>query len=51
MCYFSVKLVVMKGGAPVDAECTAKLAVAHVYCESNDIYDVMLNQVIITFKA
>jgi len=37
--------VVLKGKAPVDPECTAKLKVAHVYYEGNDVYDVMLNQV------
>ena len=41
----SVKTVVVKGKAPVDPECTAKLGVAHVYCEGKDIYDIMLNQV------
>ncbi|KAI0225557.1 Poly [ADP-ribose] polymerase 2 [Lamellibrachia satsuma] len=40
----SVKTVVVKGKAPVDPECTAKLKVAHVYYEGNDVYDVMLNQ-------
>ena len=41
----AVKTVVVKGKAPVDPECTAKLKVAHVYYEGNDVYDVMLNQV------
>ena len=51
MCYsttishVTVKTVVVKGKAPVDPECTAKLKVAHVYYEGNDVYDVMLNQV------
>ncbi|KAK2191455.1 hypothetical protein NP493_53g17011 [Ridgeia piscesae] len=40
----SVRTVVLKGKAPVDPECTAKLKVAHVYYEGNDVYDVMLNQ-------
>ena len=40
-----VKTVVVKGKAPVDPECTAKLGTAHVFVEGNDIYDVMLNQV------
>ncbi|XP_047446376.1 poly [ADP-ribose] polymerase 2 isoform X2 [Mugil cephalus] len=39
-----VKTVVMKGKAPVDSECRAKLGKAHVYSEGNDVYDVMLNQ-------
>ncbi|KAJ8366951.1 hypothetical protein AAFF_G00336400 [Aldrovandia affinis] len=39
-----VKTVVMKGKAPVDSECTAKMGKAHVYSEGEDIYDVMLNQ-------
>ena len=41
----AVKTVVVKGKAPVDPECSAKLKVAHVYYEGNDVYDVMLNQV------
>ena len=40
-----MKTVVVKGRAPVDSECTAKLGTAHVFVEGNDIYDVMLNQV------
>uniref|UniRef100_A0A3B3TX57 Uncharacterized protein n=1 Tax=Poecilia latipinna TaxID=48699 RepID=A0A3B3TX57_9TELE len=40
-----VRTVVMKGKAPVDSECKAKLGKAHVYSEGNDVYDVMLNQV------
>ncbi|XP_075954152.1 poly [ADP-ribose] polymerase 2 [Anarhichas minor] len=39
-----VKTVVMKGKAPVDSECKAKLGKAHVYSEGNDVYDMMLNQ-------
>uniref|UniRef100_A0A3B5MQH2 Poly [ADP-ribose] polymerase n=1 Tax=Xiphophorus couchianus TaxID=32473 RepID=A0A3B5MQH2_9TELE len=39
-----VRTVVMKGKAPVDFECKAKLGKAHVYSEGNDVYDVMLNQ-------
>ncbi|KAM3866166.1 poly [ADP-ribose] polymerase 2 [Diretmus argenteus] len=39
-----VKTVVMKGKAPVDPECKAKVDKAHVYSEGNDVYDVMLNQ-------
>nr|XP_012325346.1 poly [ADP-ribose] polymerase 2 [Aotus nancymaae] len=41
----SVKALLLKGKAPVDPECTAKVGKAHVYCEGNDVYDVMLNQV------
>eukprot|EP00069_Balaena_mysticetus_P021733 bmy_13719T0 len=40
----SVKTLLLKGKAPVDPECTAKVGKAHVYCEGNDVYDVMLNQ-------
>ncbi|XP_046707984.1 poly [ADP-ribose] polymerase 2 isoform X3 [Silurus meridionalis] len=39
-----LKTIVMKGKAPVDAECKAKLGKAHVYSEGEDVYDVMLNQ-------
>uniref|UniRef100_A0A452GHT1 Uncharacterized protein n=1 Tax=Gopherus agassizii TaxID=38772 RepID=A0A452GHT1_9SAUR len=40
-----VKTLIVKGKAPVDPECLAKLGKAHVYCEGDDVYDVMLNQV------
>nr|XP_032621574.1 poly [ADP-ribose] polymerase 2 isoform X5 [Chelonoidis abingdonii] len=39
-----VKTLIVKGKAPVDPECLAKLGKAHVYCEGDDVYDVMLNQ-------
>ncbi|CAJ1072839.1 poly polymerase 2 isoform X2 [Chelmon rostratus] [Xyrichtys novacula] len=45
-----VKTVVMKGKAPVDSECKAKLGKAHVYCEQKDVYDVMLNQTNLQFN-
>uniref|UniRef100_UPI0037E9767C poly [ADP-ribose] polymerase 2 n=1 Tax=Semicossyphus pulcher TaxID=241346 RepID=UPI0037E9767C len=45
-----VKTVVMKGKAPVDTECKAKLGKAHVYNEGNDVYDVMLNQTNLQFN-
>uniref|UniRef100_A0A3Q3JKB7 Poly [ADP-ribose] polymerase n=1 Tax=Monopterus albus TaxID=43700 RepID=A0A3Q3JKB7_MONAL len=45
-----VRTVVMKGKAPVDSECKAKLGKAHVYSEGNDIYDVMLNQTNLQFN-
>ncbi|XP_068460471.1 poly [ADP-ribose] polymerase 2 isoform X2 [Clinocottus analis] len=45
-----VRTVVMKGKAPVDAECKAKLGKAHVYNEGNDVYDVMLNQTNLQFN-
>ncbi|XP_035527134.1 poly [ADP-ribose] polymerase 2 [Morone saxatilis] len=45
-----VRTVVMKGKAPVDLECKAKLGKAHVYCEGNDVYDVMLNQTNLQFN-
>ncbi|KAL6489704.1 hypothetical protein MHYP_G00000490 [Metynnis hypsauchen] len=45
-----VKTVVMKGKAPVDSECKAKVGKAFVYSEGNDIYDVMLNQTNLQFN-
>lgn len=33
------------GKVPVDSECISMLGKAHVYCEDNDIFDCMLNQV------
>ncbi|CAH8641174.1 unnamed protein product [Heterobilharzia americana] len=39
-----VRSVICKGNAPVDVECAAKVDVAHVYHEGDDLYDVMLNQ-------
>ncbi|KAF7657909.1 hypothetical protein LDENG_00020680 [Lucifuga dentata] len=45
-----VRTVVMKGKAPVDSECKAKLGKAHVYNEGNDVYDVMLNQTNLQFN-
>ncbi|XP_041805521.1 poly [ADP-ribose] polymerase 2 isoform X2 [Chelmon rostratus] len=45
-----VKTVVMKGKAPVDLECKAKLGKAHVYSEGSDVYDVMLNQTNLQFN-
>ncbi|KAG8455589.1 hypothetical protein GDO86_001694 [Hymenochirus boettgeri] len=39
-----VRTLVLKGKAPVDIECTTKLKKARVYCEGDDVYDVMLNQ-------
>lgn len=45
-----VKTVVMKGKAPVDSECKAKLGKAHVYSEGNNVYDVMLNQTNVQFN-
>lgn len=45
-----VKTVIVKGRAPVDSECTAKLGKAHVYNEGNDVYEVMLNQTNIQFN-
>uniref|UniRef100_A0AAV2JNQ0 Poly [ADP-ribose] polymerase n=1 Tax=Knipowitschia caucasica TaxID=637954 RepID=A0AAV2JNQ0_KNICA len=46
----TVKTVVMKGKAPVDPECKAKLGKAHVYSEGEDVYDVMLNQTNLQFN-
>uniref|UniRef100_A0A8C6SV72 Poly [ADP-ribose] polymerase n=1 Tax=Neogobius melanostomus TaxID=47308 RepID=A0A8C6SV72_9GOBI len=46
----TVKTVLMKGKAPVDSECKAKLGKAHVYCEGKDVYDVMLNQTNLQFN-
>ncbi|XP_077381446.1 poly [ADP-ribose] polymerase 2 isoform X2 [Festucalex cinctus] len=45
-----VKTVVMKGKAPVDMECKAKLGKAHVYSEGADVYDVMMNQTNLQFN-
>uniref|UniRef100_A0A674MV82 Poly [ADP-ribose] polymerase n=1 Tax=Takifugu rubripes TaxID=31033 RepID=A0A674MV82_TAKRU len=45
-----VKTVVLKGKAPVDSECKAKLRKAHVYTEGNNVYDVMLNQTNLQFN-
>ncbi|KAM8728239.1 poly [ADP-ribose] polymerase 2 [Acanthopagrus schlegelii] len=45
-----VKTVIMKGKAPVDGECKAKLGKAHVYSEGNDVYDAMLNQTNLQFN-
>ncbi|XP_029309486.1 poly [ADP-ribose] polymerase 2 [Cottoperca gobio] len=45
-----VRTVVMKGKAPVDLECKAKLGKAHVYSEGKDVYDVMLNQTNLQFN-
>uniref|UniRef100_A0A8C7ES47 Poly [ADP-ribose] polymerase n=1 Tax=Neovison vison TaxID=452646 RepID=A0A8C7ES47_NEOVI len=46
----SVKTLLLKGKAPVDPECTAKVGKAHVYSEGNDVYDVMLNQTNLQFN-
>nr|XP_017525786.2 poly [ADP-ribose] polymerase 2 isoform X1 [Manis javanica] len=46
----SVKTLLLKGKAPLDPECTAKVGKAHVYCEGNDVYDVMLNQTNLQFN-
>ncbi|XP_061549851.1 poly [ADP-ribose] polymerase 2 isoform X2 [Phycodurus eques] len=45
-----VKTVVMKGKAPVDTECKAKLGKAHIYSEGADVYDVMMNQTNLQFN-
>ncbi|XP_048020697.1 poly [ADP-ribose] polymerase 2 isoform X2 [Megalobrama amblycephala] len=49
-CEEVVKTVVMKGKAPVDPECKAKIGKAHVYSEGADVYDVMLNQTNLQFN-
>uniref|UniRef100_A0AAR2KR33 Poly [ADP-ribose] polymerase n=1 Tax=Pygocentrus nattereri TaxID=42514 RepID=A0AAR2KR33_PYGNA len=49
-CAEVVKTVVMKGKAPVDSECKAKVGKAFVYSEGNDVYDVMLNQTNLQFN-
>lgn len=46
----SVKTLLVKGRAPVDPECTSKVGKAHVYCEGDDVYDVMLNQTNLQFN-
>lgn len=45
-----VKTLLMKGKAPVDPECKAKIGKAHVYNEGNEVYDVMLNQTNVQFN-
>ncbi|XP_036303174.1 poly [ADP-ribose] polymerase 2 isoform X3 [Pipistrellus kuhlii] len=45
-----VKTLLLKGKAPVDPECTLKVGKAHIYCEGNDVYDVMLNQTNLQFN-
>ncbi|XP_067308481.1 poly [ADP-ribose] polymerase 2 [Pseudorasbora parva] len=49
-CEEVVKTVVVKGKAPVDPECKAKIGKAHVYSEGADVYDVMLNQTNLQFN-
>ncbi|XP_074091074.1 poly [ADP-ribose] polymerase 2 isoform X1 [Macrotis lagotis] len=46
----TVKTLLLKGKAPVDPECAVKVGKAHVYCEGDDIYDVMLNQTNLQFN-
>ncbi|XP_075805450.1 poly [ADP-ribose] polymerase 2 isoform X3 [Microtus pennsylvanicus] len=46
----SVKALLLKGKAPVDPECSAKVGKAHVYYEGDDVYDVMLNQTNLQFN-
>uniref|UniRef100_A0A670J5X1 Poly [ADP-ribose] polymerase n=1 Tax=Podarcis muralis TaxID=64176 RepID=A0A670J5X1_PODMU len=46
----AVRTLIVKGKAPVDPECSAKLGNAHVYCEGDDVYDVMLNQTNLQFN-
>ncbi|XP_016055036.1 PREDICTED: poly [ADP-ribose] polymerase 2 isoform X2 [Miniopterus natalensis] len=46
----SVKTLLLKGKAPVDPECTLKVGKAHIYCEGDDVYDVMLNQTNLQFN-
>ncbi|XP_032092860.1 poly [ADP-ribose] polymerase 2 isoform X2 [Thamnophis elegans] len=46
----AVKSLKMKGIAPVDPECEAKVGKAHVYCDAEDTYDVMLNQTNLQFN-
>ncbi|XP_036592249.1 poly [ADP-ribose] polymerase 2 isoform X2 [Trichosurus vulpecula] len=45
-----VKTLLLKGKAPVDPECTVKVGKAHVYCEGDDVYNVMLNQTNLQFN-
>ncbi|XP_077317279.1 poly [ADP-ribose] polymerase 2 isoform X3 [Lithobates pipiens] len=45
-----VRTLVLKGKAPVDPECSKKIGKAHVYCEGDDVYDVMLNQTNLQFN-
>ncbi|KAM5194152.1 poly [ADP-ribose] polymerase 2 isoform 2-T2 [Mantella aurantiaca] len=45
-----VRTLVLKGKAPVDPECSSKIGKAHVFCEGDDVYDVMLNQTNLQFN-
>ncbi|XP_075425060.1 poly [ADP-ribose] polymerase 2 isoform X2 [Ascaphus truei] len=45
-----VRTLVFKGKAPIDPECSSKLGKAHVFCEGDDVYDVMLNQTNLQFN-
>ncbi|XP_018425532.1 PREDICTED: poly [ADP-ribose] polymerase 2 isoform X2 [Nanorana parkeri] len=45
-----VKTLVLKGKAPIDPECSSKIGKAHVFCEEDDVYDVMLNQTNLQFN-
>ncbi|XP_040272689.1 poly [ADP-ribose] polymerase 2 [Bufo bufo] len=45
-----IRTIVLKGKAPVDAECSSKLGKAHVYSEGEEVYDVMLNQTNLQFN-
>uniref|UniRef100_UPI00358E448D poly [ADP-ribose] polymerase 2 n=1 Tax=Myxine glutinosa TaxID=7769 RepID=UPI00358E448D len=45
-----VRTMVVKGKAPVDAECKQKVGKAHVYCEGDDVYDALLNQTNLQFN-
>ena len=43
--FISVRTVIVKGLAPVDPECVDMVGKAHVFCEGNEVWDCMLNQV------
>ncbi|XP_072271306.1 poly [ADP-ribose] polymerase 2 isoform X1 [Pyxicephalus adspersus] len=45
-----VRTLVLKGKAPVDPECSSKIGKAHVFCDGDDVYDVMLNQTNLQFN-
>ncbi|XP_075068840.1 poly [ADP-ribose] polymerase 2 [Mixophyes fleayi] len=45
-----VRTLLLKGKAPIDPECSSKLGKAHVFCEGDDVYDIMLNQTNLQFN-
>ncbi|XP_072125707.1 E3 ubiquitin-protein ligase DTX4-like [Mobula birostris] len=46
----TMRTLVVKGKAAVDAECREKQGKAHVYCEADEVYDALLNQTNLQFN-